>query len=135
MACLLSFTATRSLSDDNSELVQEGFERGSTQTSDSNGVYMQGADTVTLFWDAETLFYHSAGPIDYEPILQEKLDIAASRGFSAILADAVADHAKYFDRVSLDLGSAGPGATLPTTERIENMKASGDASLISAAQE
>ncbi|WP_194928682.1 glycoside hydrolase N-terminal domain-containing protein [Pseudactinotalea sp. HY158] len=85
-----------------------------------DGLQVTGADTVTLYLatgtDYENDYPTYRGDHPHEPVT-ERVTGAAAKGYEAVRADHVADHAELFSRVQLDLGQ---GRTdLPTDERIQ----------------
>ena len=88
-----------------------------------------GADSATLIIASATSYKNfrdvSADPSALSSTLIEK---AASLGYESLKSEHLADYQKLFDRVSLDLGTAGD-EKLPTDERIKRFAKTNDASL------
>lgn len=94
---------------------------GGTVATIGENLIVQGADAVTLLLSAATSFYRE----DYQMQCAEYLDNASAKGYNALLADHVADYARYYNRVSLaiDSGSGQNGKDcLDTAERLERLK-------------
>lgn len=94
------------------------------------GIRVLKADSATLYFNVRTSF----NGWDKHPVLEGKpytepccaeLDAAAAKGYEALKAAHVTDHAGLYDRVSLDLGG-GEEATLPTDERLYAHENGGD---------
>jgi alpha-L-fucosidase 2 len=85
-----------------------------------NGILsVTGADNLTLIVDGETN-YHGGDPAR---LCEEKVAAAAAKSYDTLRAEHIADYQKLSQRVTLDLGSAGPQVErLPTDERIARLK-------------
>ncbi len=83
-----------------------------------NCLSVRNADSVTLLISAATNF-KAYNDISGDPVSKAKLPIAqtAPKNYERIRAAHIADHQRFFRRVSLDLG---PTSDLPTDERIKN---------------
>ncbi len=93
-------------------------EGGSARTQD-NGLVIDGADAATIFISAATSFRHG----DPGAICRRDLDAALQRSFDAVRAEHEADHQRYFNRVTLDVGRTAPDvAALPTDERLSRLR-------------
>jgi len=78
-----------------------------------------GADSLTLIIDGETN-YRGGDPVK---LCEEKVAAAIGKSYDALRAEHVADYQKFSQRVSLDLGTAGPDVEkLPTDERLFRYK-------------
>ncbi len=88
---------------------------------------VENADSVTILISTATS-YKKYNDISGDQIAKAKAPIAkiAGRTFERLKAAHIADHRKYFRRVSLDLGGPSP---LPTDERIKNFAGSNDTDL------
>ena len=76
-----------------------------------NGLWIEGANSVTLFIAASTSFK----PRDIEHDL-----LAAKRPYAELKAGHIADYQRLFNRVNLSLGTA-PAPDLPTDERLKRV--------------
>jgi len=85
----------------------------------------RGAITVT---GADSLLILIAGATDYrgedpKKLCRDVLAKASTKDFNRLAADHIADFYKLFNRVSLDLGSAGTEVNaMPTDERLKRME-------------
>ncbi len=86
---------------------------GKIQTSKGTELFVDGANSVTLFIAASTSFK----PRDIEHDL-----VAAKRPYAELKARHIADYQRLFNRVSLSLGTA-PAPDLPTDERLKRVAA------------
>ena len=97
---------------------------GGTATTDAEGVHVKGADAITILVAAGT---------DYDPVasgfvsgtkeelaqrIKSTIDAAATKGWAALRADHIADHAALFDRCRLELDRATN--TKPTNKLVDN---------------
>ena len=88
-------------------------------TSNGKSVSITAADSVDIFFDAETSFrYTSEAAAQAE--LKKKLDAAVAAGYTAVRSAAIADFSGLMGRVSLDLGSSGAAGNQPTPTRLKN---------------
>jgi len=81
---------------------------------------VQGADEATVLLTAGTSYAmdYAKGYQGGDPALAaEQMQLAAAKGYEQLKAAHVADYQKYFQRVSLDLGSTA-AAQKPTDERL-----------------
>ncbi|KAL3443206.1 Six-hairpin glycosidase-like protein [Aspergillus insuetus] len=93
-------------------------------TADGEKLYVTGATTVDFFLDAESSYRYELES-DQEAELAKKLDAATKTGYEKLRKEAIKDHKKLANRVSLNLGaSAGDAASLPTNERMVNYRSS-----------
>lgn len=91
---------------------------------DGNTFVITDADSVELFYDAETLFQFPDG--SYEDVVKKKLDAAASQGFSNLKSEAVEDFANLYNRVSLSFEDPGSEqGSKPTDERLAGINGTG----------
>jgi alpha-L-fucosidase 2 len=78
-----------------------------------------GANSLTLIVDGETNYRGD----DPAKLCEEKVAAASAKGYVALWHEHVADYQSLSQRVSLDLGTAGPDIeTLPTDERMARFK-------------
>lgn len=90
---------------------------------DHDGIHVENACSATLLLAVETDFEGydklpgSGGRLP-ESIAARRLDQAEKKGYLALLQAHEADWRRLFDRVSIDLGSAGAWRERPTDERI-----------------
>lgn len=94
-------------------------------TGNSGSISVSGADSVEIYWDAETL-YRYPDQAAYESALSSRLDSAATQGFNKIYQEAVDDFQQYYSRVSLDLGTSGQSGQADTYKRLQNLATSQD---------
>ncbi len=83
-------------------------------------IYAERANSMTLVVTAATNFRGN----DHRAAVERTLSAAAATPYEKLKADHVADHQKFFRRVSLVLGShhTDPLAGTPTDERLERVK-------------
>ncbi|MFL6334287.1 MAG: glycosyl hydrolase family 95 catalytic domain-containing protein [Pyrinomonadaceae bacterium] len=96
--------------------------RGGTASAEGKAVRVKGADEVLLFVTAATDYRGFAGRRTPDPDAASARDMegAASKPYRQLLAAHVADHRRYFDRVTLRLGPANDAtAGLPTPARLK----------------
>jgi len=89
---------------------------GGTVRTDQSSVIVEGARAVTFFLAAATT-YRERAP---DAACVEAVAAAARKPYARLRADHVADHQRFFRRVTIDLGGA-PG-DLPTDERLANVQ-------------
>ena len=91
---------------------------GGTMERDDAMLHIKNADAVTLYFVAATNFvnYKDVSADEHNRV-EEALAKLEGRSFGKIKEDAVADHAMFFDRVTIDLPST-PSSVLPTDERL-----------------
>ncbi|MFG6487606.1 glycoside hydrolase N-terminal domain-containing protein [Roseateles sp. BYS78W] len=92
--------------------------RGGTLVARDGGLQVQGADEVFILIAGAT-GYKRFDDVSGDPAALNRQTLAAAvpRGPEALRAAHREDHQRLFRRVAIDLGS-GPGAALPTDERI-----------------
>jgi alpha-L-fucosidase 2 len=98
---------------------------GGTQRLIGESFIIDGADTVTLVIGADTSFRHD----DPGSVARRDMRGALDKGWNKILADHQREHAGYFDRVDLQLGSkeaAEKANALPTDKRLATAHAGAD---------
>ena len=93
---------------------------GGTTTTDADGVHVEGADEILIVVSAVTDYDPVAsgfvsGTDDLASRTQSAVTAAASKGWSSILADHIADYTPFFDRCRLDLDGA---VNTKTTEKL-----------------
>jgi len=101
---------------------------GETVFGDDGNLTVAGATAVTVLLSAATSFNgpdRCPGCEGKDPSVRAEADLAAALGWSydSILADHIADHRRFFDRVTLEL-PVTPAAELPTDERLANLHGS-----------
>ena len=89
---------------------------GGKMTKLGDDLYIEGANSVTLFLAASTSFK----PRDIEHDL-----LAAKRPYEELKARHIADYQRLFNRVKFSLGTA-PAPDLPTDERLKRVAAGAD---------
>jgi alpha-L-fucosidase 2 len=116
------------------EALLEARAEGGTVRPDGDALRIEGASAATLLVAAGTAFRGfdrmpdlSAAAIHAGCV--KTLDAAARKSWPALRAAHVADHQRLFRRVDFDLGPGGPGAKLPTDERVTDYAQRPDASL------
>lgn len=100
--------------------------RGGSVSTDGPSLFVSKADEVILFITAETDYRGFAGRQTKDPLAATLTDLnrAARKSYAALQKAHVADYAKYFQRVSLQLGAPNSEVTgKPTPERIQAFKA------------
>jgi len=107
---------------------------GGAARPDGDALRIEGATAATLLVSAGTGFRG----FDQMPDLSaaaihagclKTLDAAAQKGWPALRAAHIADHQRLFRRVEFNLGPGGPGAKLPTDERVKDYAQRPDAPL------
>jgi alpha-L-fucosidase 2 len=107
---------------------------GATVMATTQGLRVDGADTVTLFVAAATSFSdfdRNPGASGGDPVPQVRQQIAATQQqrYAALREAHIADYTALFNRVTLDLGTT-PAAERPTDERIRDWQQSDDPHLL-----
>ncbi|HEX9188127.1 MAG TPA: glycoside hydrolase family 95 protein, partial [Vicinamibacteria bacterium] len=108
--------------------------RGGTVRATAEGkLEVRGADEAILLLSAATSFSGfdkspARAGLDPDPLARRPLGPAAAKPFAALRDAHVADHARLFGRVRLDLGS--PGAERPTDERLRAYRHGEDPALV-----
>jgi len=91
---------------------------GGSVTTNENALTIAKADAVTLLISCGTSFVnYKDTSADANARAARDLVVASAKTYSQLLARHLQDYQSLFRRVSLEL-EAGPGATLPTDERI-----------------
>ncbi|KIC90520.1 glycoside hydrolase N-terminal domain-containing protein [Flavihumibacter sp. ZG627] len=100
-------------------------EGGSVTVNDS-AIIVNKANAVTIYISVATNFksYQDISGND-QTLAKNKLDHAYSQSFDVLVKKHVAEYQKYFNRVTLDLGTTDI-AKLPTDERLKNFRNSND---------
>ncbi|HLP05709.1 MAG TPA: glycoside hydrolase family 95 protein [Paludibacter sp.] len=105
--------------------------KGGKTNIDAGKIHVSNADEVTILVSMATNF------VDYKTLEAKEggkcagyLSSAGEKPYAVMLKDHVAAFQKYFNRVSLDLGTT-PAAQSPTDERIRNFSKSNDPELVS----
>ncbi len=111
----------------------EAVSQGGTVSGDTQGLYIAGADSVTLLLAIATSYTvvdntpHTRGS-DPHKAVTAALDACAGKSCEQLLAAHQADHARLFDRVTLNLGE-NKTASLPTDERVARFHETDDPAL------
>lgn len=86
-------------------------------------IFVEGADTVTLFLAAQTTFRHG----NPKRKCLEQAEAAAGKGYAVLLRDHIEDHRSLFGRVELELDDPRSGEleALPTDERLRLVREGG----------
>jgi alpha-L-fucosidase 2 len=104
---------------------------GGTIRAEGSALHVRGADEALLLLAAATDIQTFAGRAvgDASKAAAADLEGAAARPYSALRGDHVADYRRYFDRVSLQLGSVDEEravARRPTSDRLAGFGAGGE---------
>ncbi len=92
---------------------------------------IKNADVVTLYFVAATNFVNYKDvSADQHARVEEMLSKLEQKSFANVEEKAVADHKKYFDRVSMNLPTT-PNSSSPTDERMQKIQTSPDPQLAS----
>jgi alpha-L-fucosidase 2 len=83
-----------------------------------------GADAVTILLAARTDFDHRGADLSKQ--VDADLAAAAAKSPARLLADHEADHRRFFQRVSLDLGADADAEKLPTDRRLQRLQHGND---------
>lgn len=107
-----------------SQYARVSIEDGTFSTLNSS-IIVRGASSVTIVWDAETLFYYPEGQASYENVLRERISFASNKGYAAVRDSAVADHQSYYDRASFTIAptNGSDPSQKPTNLRLADLKA------------
>ena len=110
-------------------IVRMKLEGGSLSANDTS-LTVSNADAATIYISISTNFnsYNDVSGDENERA-NEYLNKAYSKSFAAIFPAHVAAYQKYFNRVTLDLGSTD-AANLPTDERLKNFNSVNDPSFV-----
>jgi alpha-L-fucosidase 2 len=108
--------------------------RGGRVFAKADRLVVEGATTLTIMVTAATGYRGFEQAPDtpqsaVDEIALRQLNTTLKRSYSLLLQRHVADHRKYFDRVSLTLGSSS-GAGMPTDERLAKFVETPDPSLL-----
>ncbi len=98
--------------------------KGGTVSATADGLFIVGADEVTLIISAGTSYSDK----DFATLARRRLVEALAKPFDTIRDAAAADHRRYMDRVKLVLPE-GPMAHRPTPDRVNAQESSPDPSL------
>jgi alpha-L-fucosidase 2 len=98
--------------------------KGGKLTATADCLVIENADEATLIVSAGTDWRDA----DFATVARQRLDAALAKSFETLRDAAVADHGQYMDRVRLVLPD-GPGAKLPTPQRVKRNEESPDPSL------
>lgn len=95
---------------------------GGSMSHDDNGISVTAADSMLIYLTAGTDYdpdspSYTSGTENLVANQQAVIANAEAKGWTAILADHVADHKSYFDRMALTIGT--PVNNLPTDQLIE----------------
>lgn len=104
---------------------------GGTMKTDDVNLIIENANSVTLYFAAATNFVNYKDvSADQHQRVNDYFKAVENKTYGSILNSAIADHKKYFDRVSLRLSNT-PNSFLPTTERVKKIQAEPDPSMAS----
>ena len=98
------------------------FHEGGTVRTADDKLEFRGCDSITFFLAAGTNYTldysrHYRGD-DPHPAIEQRLAVAARKGYEALKAAHIADYQSLFNRLSLDLGvTAAQRRALPTDQR------------------
>ncbi len=103
---------------------------GGKFTEDSSGIAVSGANSAVLFVSIASNFnsYNDLSGDENERALTY-LHAASKKSFDSLKKEHIAVYKKYFDRVSLNLGSSS-SESLPTDTRLENFRDANDPSFV-----
>ncbi|KAK4149347.1 Six-hairpin glycosidase-like protein [Chaetomidium leptoderma] len=93
----------------------------SVASPDGKSISITGADTIDIFFNAETSYRYSSTALA-QAELKRKLDAAVAAGYPAVRSAAIADFSALMGRVKLDLGSSGNAGLQPVPTRLSNFK-------------
>jgi alpha-L-fucosidase 2 len=115
-------------------LIVRALVEGGSVTAAEGELHVHNADAVMLVTTSATSYAGfdrspALGDVDPRALATRMLAAAAARPYTAARADHIADHQALFRRVALDLGR-GPGAELPTDERIRRYATAPDPALV-----
>jgi len=103
-------------------------EGGTIKTDDVN-LIIENANTVTLYFAAATNFINYKDvSADQHQRVNDYFKKIENKSYNTIFESAIADHKKYFDRVSLNLPNTA-NSFLPTTERVKKIQTEPDPSM------
>ena len=103
-------------------------EGGSMKTDDVN-LTIENANSVTIYFAAATNFvnYKDVSANQHQRV-NDYFKAIENKSFNTVLTSAIADHKKYFDRVSLQLSKTA-NSFLPTPERVKKIQTEPDPSM------
>jgi alpha-L-fucosidase 2 len=102
---------------------------GGMMKTDGVDLIFENANAVTLYLAAATNFVNYKDvSADQHQRVNNYFKGIENKNYNTILASAVADHKKYFDRVSLQLPNT-PNSFLPTPERVKKIQTEPDPSM------
>ena len=104
------------------ELTFKAINEGGVVSTDSNGITIKNATTVTLLISAATGFngFNHCPDKDAHQLAANYLNRAATKSYTLLKSAHIADYQKYFNRVSFEVKDPvnEKNANLPTDERI-----------------
>lgn len=102
---------------------------GGTVKTDDVNLIIENANSVTLYFAAATNFVNYKDvSADQHQRVNNYFSAIENKSYNSILSSAVADHKKYFDRVSLQLSNTA-NSFLPTPERVKKIQTEPDPSM------
>ncbi len=102
---------------------------GGTMKTDDVNLIIENANSVTLYFAAATNFVNYKDvSADQHQRVNNYFKAIENKNYNTIFTAAVADHKKYFTRVSLQLSNT-PNSFLPTTERVKKIQTEPDPSM------
>ncbi|MGV8879388.1 MAG: glycosyl hydrolase family 95 catalytic domain-containing protein [Sphingobacteriaceae bacterium] len=106
------------------QLLVKAINKGGTLNSSEAGIAVKGASEVLILLSAATSFNgFDKCPVsqgkDEKQIATKYLNQAAAKSYAQLLSNHLADYHKFFNRVSLILGSNKAAAEFPTDKRLE----------------
>lgn len=102
---------------------------GGTMKTDDVNLVIENANLVTLYFAAATNFVNYKDvSADQHQRVNNYFSALENKSYHSILSFAVADHKKYFDRVSLQLSNTA-NSFLPTPERVKKIQTEPDPSM------
>lgn len=95
-------------------------DQGGSISANSNNLTVTNVKTLDVFMDIETQYRQS----DYKGQTDTVLDAAVSKGWDTVFSNAVQDHAKIANSVTLDLGTSSDNSIVqsPTDQRLSAYK-------------
>ncbi|MFZ1371103.1 MAG: glycoside hydrolase family 95 protein, partial [Ferruginibacter sp.] len=103
-------------------------EGGTIKTDDVN-LIIENANSVTIYFAAATNFVNYKDvSADQHQRVTNYFKAIENKNYNTMLTAAVADHKKYFNRVSLQLSNT-PNSFLPTPERVKKIQTEPDPSI------
>ena len=102
---------------------------GGTMKTDDVNLIIENANSVTLYFAAATNFVNYKDvSADQHQRVTNYFKAIENKNYNTILTSAIADHKKYFDRVSLQLSNTA-NSFLPTPERVKKIQTEPDPSM------